>query len=300
MRAILYVLGCAACLTACGDSSTTTSTASKEASRSGATSAAPKKSAAPAASPAPSPSAAPPAAASSSAAVAEGPPAKVRLVNVYLEGGKGQAVDIWSKPFKGEAKALAKDVGFGKASDWFDLPEGVGRGGADYVQVKIVPAGSGAGGKEIHSIGRLEPGSKVTEILATSDSGQGTMQPNAEVGKDAPKAPAAGKGLVVANAMQLIPYEKDLTETYGGRSFHLSQSGAECLNKTVLGGTNRWSEALAPGKTKLRFHKWPGDCKSAPVFEIDVDVAADKGTLVVLYTADGKKIESLQVPMELK
>ena len=216
---------------------------------------------------------------------------KARLVNLYVAAdGKTQAVDVWIVGGMYDAQKLAS-VAFGKASDWFATPIDSG------MQLIVVPAG--ADGDSAHKIASMfmpRADEQQTSMLTRDDPKGEKAVTSLATGADALTPSAPEKALVLLDANQLIPFEADLTPTYGGRSFMVADPSGTC-DKNVLGGTNYLKHEVDPGKAKFTLHKWPGTCTTDPVLTIEVDAVAGKGVRVELFTPDGKKIETLTMPL---
>jgi hypothetical protein len=245
--------------------------------------------------------------------VAEKPPApkealvgNARVINLYVDAsGKGQEVDVWMRrSFKYGPVLIKEKLGLGQATDWF--------GAVPEQSVVIVPTGAGSDAKELAGAMKGKGDEKWTTVLAwngTGMSGGSTQDAPPDMGEKGtwpPKPPAAGKGLVVLRADALQEHEKALTEQYGGRSFMVGDGKGACLHQriedigfsaSVLGGTQPVVLELAPGKQVITFHKWPGKCDTPAVYQVEVEVAADKSTLVHLFTRDAKTLDNLQLPM---
>jgi hypothetical protein len=231
---------------------------------------------------------------------------KARVINLYVDAaGKGQEVDVWMRrSFKYGPVLIKEKLGLGQATDFF--------GAVPEQTVVIVPTGAGSDAKELAGAMKGKGDEVWTTVLAwngTGMSGASTQDAPPDMGEKGvwpPKPPAAGKGLVVLRADALQEHEKALTEQYGGRSFMVGDGKGACMKQrledvgfsaSVLGGTQPVILELAPGKHAITFHKWPGKCDTPAVYQVEVDVAADKSTLVHLFTRDAKTLDNLQLPM---
>lgn len=219
--------------------------------------------------------------------------AKVRLVNLYVApDGKSESVDVWAIGGMYEPTKLASGIEFGTASDWFATPVGSG------MRLILVP--SGAPGEDGKKLGGMSIGAK--DRMETTTFIRDSGKPSAAVvgGADKVAKPAAGKGVVLLHAGQLSDFENELKQTpLGGRSFMVGEPGGTCA-AMVLGGTNSTKHEVAPGTAKLTLHKFPGDCKSPALHTLSVDVAADSGVRVELFTKDGKTLEQVSMPIALE
>lgn len=231
---------------------------------------------------------------------------KNRLVNFYVgKDGKTQTVDVWvRRGFKYDPVKLADHVQFGTASTWFGVPE--------HMAPVALPVGAGPDDKDISPVAYGKADEVVTGLLMMSNGSVGVSSMY-DVSKDmtqAPKPPAAGKGLVILYAYPLYELRDAMTPTFGGTSFNVGDGTGACLKQRdpkmeslALGGTSSYELDLDPGKHTITLHKWPGPpkqedrCKDA-VFTINVDVVADKAQWVFLYSPDqGKSIATLALPV---
>lgn len=219
--------------------------------------------------------------------------AKVRLVNLYVApDGKTESVDVWAIGGMYEPTKLASGVEFGKASDWFATPVGSG------MRLIVVPGG--APGEDDKKLGGMSIGAKDRMETTTFYRDSGKPTGSVAGGADDVAKPAAGKGVVLLRASQLSDFENELKQSpLGGRSFMVGEPGGTC-SKTVLGGTNSTQHEVTPGTAKFTLHKFPGDCKSPALQTVSVDVAADSGVRVELFTKDGKALDQVSMPLTLK
>lgn len=219
--------------------------------------------------------------------------AKVRLVNLYVApDGKTGAVDVWAIGGMYEPAKLASGVAFGAASDWIATPVGSG------MRLILVP--EGAPGQAASELGGMSIGAKDRMETTTFYRDAGKPTSGVVGGADDVAKPAAGKGVVLLHAGQLSDFENELKQTpLGGRSFMVGEPGGTCAT-TVLGGTSSTTHEVAPGTAKLTLHKFPGDCKSPALHTVSVDVAADAGVRVELFTTDGKSLEQVAMPLVLR
>ncbi|HUH05488.1 MAG TPA: hypothetical protein VML75_26010 [Kofleriaceae bacterium] len=231
----------------------------------------------------------------------------VRVVNVYVSAdGKSQAVDVWAKrSFQYGPVKLAENIELGEASPWFQHAKGQ--------SLAVFPAGSGPDGEPLSSLGSAQKGEHVTNTLMLGDRGPSvTTDWESKATEDAniPKAPEAGKGLVVIGAYALRAHEKTMDPKFNPSSFFVGDGAGKCVRQrvedkgfsaAVLGGTNKTLHDLPPGKATFTLHKWPGKpCDGEPLYTFEVDVQDGKGTLVVLYTPDGKDLANAQFELALK
>ncbi len=227
-----------------------------------------------------------------------------RVVNLLVdEAGKPITIDVWGRRWlTWGPRQFAANVGYGQVTPHF----GIGKGMATVAVV----AGGGPDAKEIGSLFGPQDGEELTTVMFRNDGRPASivlgMKPPGTM--NAPEPPPAGKGLLMVFAMPLSDHEKALTEPYGGRSFYVGDGSTTCLHQRVqdqgmqpaiLGGTNPTLHDLPPGPAKITMHKWlPGkDCTTPAVFETEVEVKDGGGTLLILHSPDGKKIEALPLPM---
>jgi len=232
----------------------------------------------------------------------------VRVINVLKDkDGTPMAFDVWGRrSFKWAPIQYAKNVAYGTATEWYGTPKGT--------SAIAVPVGAGPDAKEITMVwspgGDDEQLSNLVYFDQSPASAMMALLPRTAT-NNAPELPPAGKGLVYFNASQLRASEATLAPTYGGRSFFIGDGTGKCIYQrvqskgfgmSVLGGTQPVEHDAAPGKVTFTFHKYPAqkdkEClEENKKFEVTVDVVEGKGTLVVLHTPDGKKIEALQLPL---
>jgi hypothetical protein len=231
---------------------------------------------------------------------------KNRLVNLYIgKDGKTQPLEVWvRRGFKWGPVKLAEAVPFGKASAWFGVPE--------HMSPVVLPAGAKPDDKEVSPMAYGKSDEVVTGLLFTS-GGVASVTSMYDISKEmtqAPKPSAAGTGGVILFGYALREYEPAMMEKFGGSSFNVGDGTGACrpqrdpaMVNNALGGTSPYSLDLPPGKAKITLHKWPGGsaaerCKSPAVFELEVDVVADKSQWVFLYTPDqGKTLATLALPI---
>ena len=231
---------------------------------------------------------------------------KNRLLNLYIgKDGKTQPLEVWvRRGFKWGPVKLADAVPFGKASAWFGVPE--------HMSPVVLAAGAKPDDKEVSPMAYGKADEVVTGLLMMS-GGVASVTTMYDISKEMPQAPkpsAAGTGGVILFGYALREYEPALMEKFGGSSFNVGDGTGACrpqrnpaMENNALGGTSPYELDLAPGKAKITLHKWPGGakeekCKSPAVFELEVDVVADKSQWVFLYTPDqGKTITSIALPI---
>lgn len=231
---------------------------------------------------------------------------KNRLLNLYIgKDGKTQPLEVWARRgFKWGPVKLAEAVPFGKASAWFGVPE--------HMSPVVLPAGAKPDDPEIAPMAYGKADEVVTGLLMMS-GGVPSVTSMYDISKEmtqAPKPSAAGTGGVILFGDALREYEPALIEKFGGSSFNVGDGSGACrpqrdpaMVNNALGGTSPYSLDLPPGKAKITLHKWPGGapeekCKSPAVFELEVDVVADKSQWVFLYSPDqGKTITSVALPI---
>ena len=231
---------------------------------------------------------------------------KNRLVNLFVSpSGNTQPLEVWvRRGFKWSPVKLAEAVPFGKASAWFGVPE--------HMSPVVLPAGAKPDDKEVSPMAYGKADEVVTGLLMTS-GGVASVTTMYDISKEmpqAPKPPAAGLGGVIVFGYPLREYEPAMMEKFGGSSFNVGDGTGACRSQrdpamvnNALGGTSPYELDLPAGKAKITLHKWPGGakdvaCKSPAVFEVEVDVVADKSQWVFLYSPDqGKTITSLALPI---
>jgi hypothetical protein len=230
---------------------------------------------------------------------------KNRLLNLYVgKDGKTQPLEVWARRgFKWGPVKLAEAVPFGKASAWFGVPE--------HMSPVVLPAGAKPDDKELSPMAYGKADEVVTGLLMMSrDAASVTsMYDISKEMQGAPKPPAAGTGAVILFAYPLREYEAAMTAKFGGSSFNVGDGTGACrpqrdpkMASLALGGTSSYELDLPPGKAKITLHQWPGGpdaekCKTA-VFELEVDVVADKAQWVFLYSPDqGKTIATVALPI---
>lgn len=231
---------------------------------------------------------------------------KNRLVNFYVgKDGKPATVEVWvRRGFQWGPVKIAEPVPFGKASPWFGVPE--------HMSPVVLPAGAKPDDPEISPMAYGKADEVVTGLLFAS-GGVASVSTMYDVSKEmsqAPKPPAAGTGGVILFAYALREYEPALEATFGGSSFNVGDGTGACrpqrdpaMVDNALGGTSPYSLDLPPGKAKITLHRWPGGapaerCASPAVFELEVEVVADRNQWVFLYSPDGgKTIATLALPV---
>lgn len=229
-----------------------------------------------------------------------------RLVNFYVgKDGKPAPVEVWvRRGFQWGPVKLAEPVPFGKASPWFGVPE--------HMSPVVLPAGAKPDDPEISPMAYGNADEVVTGLLFTS-GGVASVSSMYDVSKtmsQAPKAPAAGTGGVILFAYALREYETAMEPSFGGSSFNVGDGTGACrpqrdptMVDNALGGTSPYALDLPPGRAKITLHRWPGGmrderCKSPAVFELEVEVVADRNQWVFLYSPDGgKTISTLALPV---
>jgi len=231
-----------------------------------------------------------------------------RVVNLYVDGdGATITVDVWGRrTFTNGPILLAEGIGFGEASDYFGAPEGY--------SIVLVPEGAGPDAEEIGGLFNAVEGEQTTTLWVWDDQ-NGTSswlltEADPEPANPIPPAPDAGSGLVILNAMQLMPHVEDSF----ARSFLvgdpetggcLTQSGAiEPLNDDpIVGGTQNTYHEYPAGSMEFTLHTWPAPsgseaCSDEPLHgPYEVTVPDGGIAWVFLYTDDGfASIQRLEVP----
>jgi hypothetical protein len=232
-----------------------------------------------------------------------------RVVNLYRDtAGTNHTIDVWGRrSFKYGPIKLASNLPYGAASGWFGIPEGT--------RTVLLPAGAGPDDeRELGGVFAPTAGEQATVLFLAKDGEPASFQlQDSPPGRmNAPERPPAGKGLVVLHPEALMDHDEALRPTYGGRSFDVGDGAGNCartrvedkgFQRPVLGGTQYLELDLPPGTATFTFHRWPApagikdNCKTPPVFELQVEVVADQGTAVFLHTPDGQKLAALQIPL---
>jgi hypothetical protein len=231
---------------------------------------------------------------------------RARVLNLWLDDALDNVeIDVWAgRTFTNGPVLLADNVGFGEVSDYFSVPDGH--------SIVFTPSGSGPDGEEIGSMFNPSDGE---QILAVLNWDEGTTIPNHwEVDPDdldrVPPTPTGPDEAILAlRAGQLIPWDDELDDDFGGRSYYVGDGAGSCIPQTVeeegfdsliLGGTQPTYHRLASGPATISFHRWPGldECASDPVFDFEVDITGGEQVWVFVYTPDGESLETLTVPIE--
>lgn len=232
---------------------------------------------------------------------------RARVVNLWLDDSlETIEVDVWAgRSFTNGPVLLAEGVGFGEVSDYFSAPDGQ--------SIVFTPAGSGPDAEQVGSMFNPAEGEQILAELVWDD---GASIPNRwEIDPEdldrVPPAPAGpNEGVLALRAGQLTPWEDDLTDDYGGRSFYVGDGAGICIPQTVeeagfdrsiLGGTQPTYHRLAPGSTTVSLHRWlgPDECAGDPVFDFEVEVAGGGQSWVFVYTPDGETLDVLVVPIDV-
>jgi hypothetical protein len=230
------------------------------------------------------------------------------VVNLYIDdGGITQAVDVWAgRSFTNGPVLLAEDIAFGEVSEYFATPDGQA--------IKIIASGAGPDGDEIGSLFNAVEGEQTTTLWVWDDQNDSSSwlltEADPEPTIPIPEAPSAGSGLVILNAMQLMPHVEDSF----ARSFLVGEpSAGACLAQSttieplnddpIVGGTQNTYHEYPAGPVEFTLHSWPAPsgtepCTDDPLhgpYEVD---APDGGlSWVFLYTDDGfASVEVLEVP----
>jgi len=230
-----------------------------------------------------------------------------RVVNLWVgPAGETSSIDVWGRrTFTNGPILLVEGLGFGEASDYFAAPPGY--------SLVIVGAGAGPDGDELAGLFNTGDDDQVTTIY-TNDDAQGTVwAPNLwEAAADetalAPLPPQPGMGLVQLYAANTRSFDESLTASIGGSSFYVGTGGRQCARQrieeqgflpNVLGGTQDVQLELPPGMATISLHPWfsPDECDQPAAIDIPVDVPADGTVLVIVYSRDGRGIETLQLPV---
>jgi hypothetical protein len=230
-----------------------------------------------------------------------------RVVNLWVgPAGETSSIDVWGRrTFTNGPILLVEDLGFGEASGYFSAPP-------EYNLV-IVGAGAGPDADELAGLFNTNDDGQVTTIYTNEDAEGLVWAPNLwEAAADetalAPPPPRPGTGLVVLYAANTRAFDESLTASIGGSSFYVGTGGASCARQrieeqgfqpNVLGGTQDVQLELPPGTATVSLYPWfsPDECDQPAVIDIPVDVPADGIVLVLVYSRDGRTIETLQLPV---
>lgn len=220
---------------------------------------------------------------------------KARVINLLVDrDGKGHTIDVWAKrSFQYGPARLAQNVAPGTASEWFGVPEGQ--------SVTFVAAGSDSDAESLGGLSAPRDGETATVTLTLDESGK----PRSGQTSFVPTKPAAGKGLVVLEAGAFQGHAEAFKATLGGWGYAFKVGdGKGCREGRQtglnLGGTSYVDYEVDPGKVTFALHKGDDyDCKQPAVYTIELDVAADAGQMVHVYTPDAKGFAHLVLPIEL-
>jgi hypothetical protein len=232
-----------------------------------------------------------------------------RVVNLWIDDeGNTSEIDVWAfRSFTAGPVLLAEGLGFGDVSEYFAAPSGQ--------SIVFTAAGTGPDAEELGSMFRAEANQQITAVYTWSPdrfSDQETSVPNYWEFDDldptmSPEGPAAGKGLVIIRSPQVWAFEDQLEASLGSKSWRVGAGDGECLyqrvedegfSPAILGGTAEILHEADPGTVAFTLHTWPDidECATDPVFESEVDVAADASVLVIVYTTDGESLDTMVLP----
>jgi len=230
-----------------------------------------------------------------------------RVVNLWVgPAGETSSIDVWGRrTFTNGPILLVEGLGFGEASDYFAAPP-------EYSLV-IVGAGAGPDGVELAGLFNTSDADQVTTIYTNDDAQGAVWAPNlweAAAGDTAlaPLPPQPGMGLVLLYAANTRSFDESLSAAIGGSSFYVGTGGAQCARQrieaqgfqpNVLGGTQDVQLELPPGMVTVSLYPWfsPDECDQPVAIDIPVDVPADGTVLVIVYSRDGRTIETLHLPV---
>jgi hypothetical protein len=234
--------------------------------------------------------------------------AQVRVANLYRDGqGQGTAVDIYTGFTIGTGGAPVTTVQYGTVSDWFDPLVMDDDGDAE---ISFLPPGQK---DDDHSLGNqsetLKGGEKITILLASGDN------KNASGGQFAswrttfetdttdfplPTPAASGEAVVIIDMLAL-----ENVPAFDGVNFYAKTDGA-CLKSIgadqftgaqPLSGGTQSPFSIPASQTSLSIHQDEGDCTSAPKLEVPLQLAAGQRSFLAVYSADGKTLQALTIPI---
>lgn len=231
-----------------------------------------------------------------------------RVVNLYIDdAGETRVVDVWGRrTFTNGPVLLAEGIGFGEASDFFKTPDG-------YV-VDIVLGGAGPDGEGVGSLFNTAEGEQATTLWVWDDQNGSSswLLPEADPEPSYPihPIPEAGSGVVVLNAMQLIPHVADsfarsflVGEADTGTCLTQSEQIEKLNDDPIVGGTQHTYHVYPAGTLSFTLHEWPAPAGTEPCSDEPLHgpyrVSVPDGGLawVFLYTDDGfATVKTLEVP----
>jgi len=229
-----------------------------------------------------------------------------RVVNLIVDGkGATQTVDVWAlRSFTHAEVQLAEGIEVGTASDWFGIPKGS--------RAVVVEAGAGPGADPVTTLYAPKADEAISTVLQLGRSGAVEGMSYYEAGETSmnrAKPPPPGQGMVVLFASQLRAHDAALAPTTGGYAYYVGTGKSSCAPRrgvdpdaksmTMLGGTTDYIHDVSPGTSIFRLHRRDNKdkCAGPGVLDIEVDVAADSRTLVLIYTEDLKSLKALKLPM---
>jgi len=231
-----------------------------------------------------------------------------RVVNLWVGiDGEPRLVDVWGRrTFNNGPILLVENLAFGRASEYFSAPPGY--------SLVVVGAGAGPDGDELAGMFNADSDDQVTMIFTNEDSDGSVSAPNLWEKTDvetglAPDPPSAGSGLVYLYAANTRSFDEMLTSALGGSSFYVGTGSPSCAHQRiedqgfqakVLGGTQDVQLELAPGLATISLYPWfsADGCDQPAALQFTVDVPADRTVLVLVYSPDGKTIDTLQLPVQ--
>lgn len=230
-----------------------------------------------------------------------------RVVNLWVgEAGETQTIDVWGRrTFTNGPILLADGLEFGAASAYFSAPQGY--------SLVVVGGGAGPDADELAGMFNAVDGEQITMIYTNDDEQGAVSAPNLwerdlDGRSGTPAPPQAGLGLVYLYAPNTRSFGDSLTSSVGSDSYYVGDGAGACRHQrvedegfqaSVLGGTQNVQLDLPPGPNTITLHPWPSfdDCAGPTVLAIDVDVPADGSVMVLVYSADGRSLDTLQLPI---
>ncbi|NNE10650.1 MAG: DUF4397 domain-containing protein [Ilumatobacter sp.] len=227
-----------------------------------------------------------------------------RVVNLLIgPDGEPVEIDVWGRrTFENGPILLASGLGFGDASSYVAAP----------VEYTVVAVGAGAGpdGLALAEIFNAVAGERITSVVATGGDGEASVTHVFEVGSETGfEAPAPGTGLLIVAAPNVEAFGDDLTAEVGSDRFEIGDGSEACrpqrreragLEPEILGDPGPVELQVPAGVTTLSIHPWvptAAPCSLPAVLEIDVEVAPDSVTLVLVARTPSDTIEAFTLPV---
>jgi hypothetical protein len=238
--------------------------------------------------------------------------AKVRIVNVYNGGDAAASIDVYAAPWVLDGATPLLSVPYGTVTDFFDPTVSDDQGD---MFLSFYRHGETGNGTELISQTETLKGGEIITFLLMSDidtrvDGTPILYLQALFHQASAgflgATPEPGTGLVLVSMHGIEPAIPPLA---GGESWYLS-AGTGCAKAvgndeftlTAAGPGDGTKYALAPGDYSLSLHPsvpdtFPDCSTPALVSGIDVTVAADQTTLVVVYAPSASDIRTMVVPL---